>query len=180
MLPLKDRPVRLALLNYICTQLAEGNPGELRACGLEAQQLAQLRDLSAFNLRRLAAMPQVAFALSVDGNGLKAGLRALGLTSEAKALEQYFLCNGASSRMMTALFRMRRKVTHRRRLQWGAKLSAGNVRLPPLNTRIQIFRAWHAQPDRSLRLRYYHLHQQFSQYPIAALECVVRTLEASL
>ena len=82
-------------------------------------------------------------------------------------------------RLMAELFKMRRKITHRRRQQWGVKLPAGNVRLPPMNTRIQIYRAWQAQPERSLRLRYYHLHQQFSQYPIAVLECVVRMLEVT-
>lgn len=178
MLPLKDRQVRVALLTHICAQLGEGNPGDLRRCGLDVQHLAQLRELSAHNLRRLAAMPQVGLSVAVDGGGLKAGLRALGLTSEAKALELYFLCNGASTAMMAALFRMRRKVTHMRRLQWGTKMLAGNVRLPPAHTRVQIYRAWHAQADRSPRLRYYHLHQQFPQFPIAALERVVRMLEA--
>lgn len=178
MLPLRDRQVRLALLSYLCAQLGEGDAGQLRACGLDAGQLAQMKELSAFNLRRLAAMPHVTLAVTVDGRGLKAGLRALGLTSEAQALQMYFLCNGASTRMMAALFRMRRKVTHRRRLQWNAKLPAGNVRLPPVTTRIQIYRVWQARTERSLRLRYYHLHQQFSHYPIAVLERVVSLLEA--
>jgi hypothetical protein len=179
MLRLDDRHMRLAFLNYICAQLGEGNPGDLLSCGLDERQLAQLRELSAFNLRCLAAMPQLELAVSVNGKGLAAGLRALGLSSEAKALEMYFLRNGASSRLMAELFRMRRKLTHSRRQQWGVKLPAGNVRLPPMNTRIQIYRAWQAQPERSLRLRYYHLHQQFSQYPIAVLECVVRMLEVT-
>lgn len=177
MVPLKDKHIRLTFLSYLCAQLGDGNPGDLLLSGIDVDQLAQLRDLSAFNLRRLAAMPQLELAVSVNGKGLTAGLRSLGVTSEAKALEMYFLRNGASSRMMTAFFRMTRKVTQARRHQWGIQLPAGNVRLPPLTTRLQICRAWHAQPDRSLRLRYYHLHQKFQQYPIAALECVVQMME---
>jgi hypothetical protein len=177
MLPLHDTHIRTALLNYISVQLGDGDPGELRAAGLEIEQLGCLRELSAFNLKRLAAMRQVQISVCFESDGLKAGLRSLGLTGETKALETYFLCNGASWRLMRSLFKMGRKSTYKRRRQWDAWQQPGNVRLPSLRTRQRIYRAWTERPDKNLRTRYYRLHQAFPQYTIAALENVVRKLE---
>lgn len=177
MLSLHDTQIRMALLNYISVQLGDGDPGELRAAGLEIEQLVYLRELSAFNLKRLAAMRQVQMSVCVESAGLKAGLRSLGLTGETKALETYFLRNGASWRLMRSLFKMGRKHTYKRRRQWDARQQPGNVRLPSLNIRRRIYRAWAERPDRNLRMRYYRLHQAFPQYTIAALEKLVLKLE---
>ena len=176
MLLLNNPQIRVVLLHHIAAQLGEGDPGELRAAGVEIEQLTQLRELSAFNLKRLAAMRQLRMTVSVDGGSLAAGLRSLGLMGEVKALEMYFLRNGASCQLMRALFKMGRKVTLERRRQWGARQQAGNVRLPLPGPRARIFKAWQATQNVEVRMRYYHLHQGFPQYSIAALEKVVRLL----
>lgn len=177
MLLVRDTQVRVMVLHYIAAQLGEGDPGELRAAGLDVQQLTAISELSAFHLRRLAATRRLKMAVSVDGRELAAGLRALGLVGEAKSLEMYFLRNGASCHMMRAMFKMARRTTLERRRQWGARQQAGNVRLPLLNARRKIFKAWQAAPDMNLQMRYYHLHQSFPQYTLSALEKVVRMLE---
>jgi hypothetical protein len=177
MLQLHDTQVRAFLLNHICAQLGEGDAGEMRAAGLALEQLVLLRELSASNLKRLAAMRQLKMSVTLDSEGLTAGLRSLGMTGEAKALELYFLRNGASWLLMRSLFKVSRKVTYLRRRQWGARLHAGNLPLPPACIRRKIFTTWRKMPDRSLRMRYYHLHQAFPQYPIAALEKVILLLE---
>ena len=178
MLPLLDAQVRLVLLNHVAVRLAEAEPTELHAAGIENEQLARLRQLSALDLNRLAAMRDLTIGVAFDAAGLKAGLRAVALVNEAQALEAYFIRNGASWQMMSALFKIRRKVTLKRRRDCGAWRPAGRIPLPDYPMRERIFRAWLAMEDPNLRLRYYRLHQAFPQLSIAALEAVVREFEA--
>jgi len=120
MLPLVDAQVRLVLLNHVAVRLAEAQPSDLQAVGIENEQLARLRQLSALDLSRLAAMRDLTIGIAFDAVGLNAGLRAVALVNEAKALEAYFIRNGASWQMMSALFKIRRKVTLKRRRDCGA------------------------------------------------------------
>lgn len=180
MLPLVDAQVRLVLLNHVAVQLAEAQPGDLQAAGIENEQLARLRQLSALDLNRLAAMRDLTIGVAFDAAGLKAGLRAVALVNEAKALETYFIRNGASWQMMSALFKIRRKVTLKRRRECGAWRPSGRIRLPDYATRERIYRAWLGIGDPNPRVRYYRLHQEFEHLAIAVLEAVVREFEADL
>jgi hypothetical protein len=130
MLPLLDTQVRLVLLNHVAVRLAEANPDELHAAGIENEQLARLRQLSALDLNRLATMRDLNIGVSFDAAGLTAGLRTVSLVNEAKALEAYFIRHGASWQMMSALFKIRRKVTLRRRRDCGAWRPSGRISLP--------------------------------------------------
>lgn len=177
MLVVKDTQVCSLLLSYIAAQIGEGIPGELRDAGLEVQELAELRELSAFNLKRLAAMRQLKIAVTLDCHALRNGLRNLDLLQSTQALEVYFLRNGASCTLMRSLFKMGRRVTLERRRQWGAWKPRGKVRLPSQSVRLRIFRVWQDSAVSGLRMRYYQLHQAFPNYSIAALESVVRLLE---
>jgi len=179
MLPLLDAQVRLVLLNHVAVRLAEAEPTTIHAAGIENEQLARLRQLSALDLNRLAAMRDLTIGVAFDPAGLNAGLRALALVNEAKALEAYFIRHGASWRMMSALFKIRRKVTLKRRRDCGAWRPSGRVPLPVLAARERIFRAWLAIEDPSLRVRYYRLHQLFPQLSIAVLEAVLRDFEVN-
>ncbi|HNF78163.1 MAG TPA: STY4526/YPO1902 family pathogenicity island replication protein, partial [Thauera aminoaromatica] len=98
--------------------------------------------------------------------------------NEAKALETYFIRHGASTHLMSALFKLRRKLTLKRRRDIGARRPAGRVPLPDYATRERIYQAWRAIADPSPRVRYYRLHQEFQHIPIAVLEAVVREFEA--
>lgn len=178
MLPLLDAQVRLVLLNHVAVRLAEAQPHELHAAGIETDLLARLRQLSALDLNRLAAMRDLTIGVAFDVAGLKAGLRAVTLVNEAKAMEAYFIRNGASWQMMNTLFKIRRKVTLKRRRDYGAWRPSGRLPLPDYATRERIFRAWLAIDDPNPRVRYYRLHQSLAQLSIAALEAVVREFEA--
>ncbi|MCC6243940.1 MAG: DUF2857 family protein, partial [Gemmatimonadaceae bacterium] len=111
MLRLHDVQVRLVLLNHVTVRLADGQPDELDAAGIETEQLSHLRQLSALDLSRLAAMRSLTIGIAFDSAELKAGLRAVALANEAKALENYFIRHGASTQLMSSLFKMRRKLT---------------------------------------------------------------------
>jgi hypothetical protein len=143
MLPLLDTQVRLVLLNHVAVRLAEAQPDELHAAGIENEQLARLRQLSALDLNRLATMRDLTIGVTFDAAELTAGLRTVSLVNEAKALEAYFIRHGASWQMMSALFKIRRKVTLRRRRDCGAWRPSGRFPLPDTALRERIYRAWH-------------------------------------
>ena len=177
MLPLFDPQVRLALLNHVAVRLAEARPDELHAAGIPSEQLARLRQLSALDLNRLATMRDLTIGVTFDAAELTAGLRTVSLVNEAKALEAYFIRHGASWQMMSALFKIRRKVTLRRRRDCGAWRPSGRFPLPDTALRERIYRAWHAIEEPNLRVRYYRLHQAFPNLSIAVLEAVAREFE---
>ena len=179
MLPLHDTQVRLVLLNHVAVRLAEAEGDELRAVGIETEQLAHLRQLSALDLNRLAAMRTLTIGISLDGAALQAGLRAVALVNQAKALEAYFIRNGASTRLMSTLFKIRRKLTLKRRREFDARRPAGRVALPDYASRERIYQAWRAIGEPMPRIRYYRLHQEFQHIPIAVLEVVIREFEAN-
>lgn len=178
MLPLLDTQVRFVLLNHVAVRLADAGPREVSAAGLADEQLATLRRLSAADLNRLASMRSLTIGVALDGEALQAGLRTVALVNEAKALEAYFIRNGASTALMSRLFKLRRKLTLRLRRELGAHRPAGRVALPDYAVRERIYLAWRAIADSAPRARYYQLHQAFPHLPIAVLEVVIRDFEA--
>jgi len=178
MLPLHDAHVRLILLNHIAVRLNGGDCEVLRAAGVENEVLERLGRLSAADLHRLAAMREPMFAVSVDADRLKAGLRALALTNEARAQETYFLRHGASWTMMKRLFKVRHKLTLQRRRELGLRRPPGRLPLPDPATRERIWKAWAAIGDTNPRTRYYQLHQAFPDLSLEVLETVVSEFES--
>jgi hypothetical protein len=174
MLLLLDSQVRLVLLNHVAVRLAEGEPTALHAAGIDTEQIARLRKLSALDLNRLAAMRDFGIGVAFDAPGLKAGLRAVALANEVKTMEAYFISNGASCRMMSEFFKIRRKVTLNRRRNCGAVRPSGRVPLPDCETREHIYRAWLNLKEIIPRERYYRLHQAFPHFAIAILEASVQ------
>lgn len=177
MLPLLDAHVRLILLNHIAVRLNGSDPEELRATGIQTEELQRLRALSAADLHRLASMREPMIALTVDGRRLKAGLRALALTNETKALEAYFIRHGASWTMMKRLFKVRHKLTLRRRRDYGVRRPPGRLPLPNFATRERIWRVWAAIDDPDPRAQYYRLHQAFPDLALEVLATVISEFE---
>ena len=178
MLPLHDAQVRLILLNHIAVRLSGSDSEALRAAGIENELLEHLRGLSAADLHRLATMREPMFVVTIDANKLKAGLRALALTNEARAQEAYFLRHGASWTMMKRLFKVRHKLTLQRRRELGVRRPPGRLPLPNPATRERIWKAWAAIGDTNPRTRYYQLHQAFSDLSLEVLETVVSEFES--
>ncbi len=177
MLELHDPQVRLLLLNHVAVRLVDAGPGDLSAVGIDDSLLGQLRRLSAFELSRLASMRSLSIVVGVDGKALEEGLRTVSHISEAKAMEAYFIRHGASTGLMSDLFKVHPKLTLKRRRSVGAQTRCGRLSLPDQATRLRIQRCWHHLNEPSLRSRYYQLHQAFSEWPIAALEAVIRQYE---
>lgn len=177
MVPLDDAQVRLILLNHIAVRLSGADSEALRAAGIDKELLEHLRALPAADLHRLASMREPMFAVTIDGARLKAGLRALALSNEAKALETYFIRHGASWQMMKRLFKVRHKLTLQRRRELGSHRGAGRLQLPDFPTRERIWRVWAAIEIPDPRARYHQLHQSFRDLSLEALETVVAEFE---
>src|SRR5450631_4339623 len=96
MVPLNDTQVRLLLLTHVAARFGRDGAADLRAAGVDTDQLARLRELSALELICLAAMREVSIGVAFDQAGINAGLRAVALVKEAKDLEAYFIRYGAS------------------------------------------------------------------------------------
>lgn len=177
MLPLLDTQVRLILLNHIAVRLNSSDSTELEAAGIGTDLLEHLRALSAADLHRLANMREPMISVTVDAKRLKAGLRALALTNEAKAQETYFIRHGASWTLMKKLFKVRHKLTLQRRRELGVHRPPGRLQLPDATTREGIWRVWATANDLEPRARYYQLHQSFSNLSLEVLETVVSEFE---
>lgn len=132
MLPLLDTQVRLVLLNYVTVRLAGAGPKEISTAGLAGEMLESLRRLFAADLNRLASMRSVKIGVAVDGDALQAGLRIVSLVNEAHALQAYFTRHGASTTLMTKLFKVRRKLTLRLRRELCVRRPSGRVALPDM------------------------------------------------
>ncbi len=104
MLPLVDAQVRLVLLNHVAVRLAEAQPSDLQAVGIENEQLARLRQLSALDLSRLAAMRDLTIGIAFDAVGLNAGLRAVALVFGTSTLT-YEQLNADANRLARLLIR---------------------------------------------------------------------------
>ena len=115
MLPLSDPHVRLVLLGHIASRAAAGATAELSAAGILQDQLGRLRELSAMDLINLANMRAFPIGVTFELSRLEGALRSVSMLNRAKAIELYFIRNGASSRMMHALFKSRHKATRTRR-----------------------------------------------------------------
>ena len=180
MLPVVDTHVRFMLLNHIAVRLNGSDATELRAAGIETEQLEHLRGLSAADLHRLATMREPIIAVTVDSHRLNAGLRALARANEAKALESYFIRHGASWTMMRRLFKVRHKLTLSRRREYGIRRPPGRTPLPDIATRERVWRVWVAINESDPRARYYQLHQTFCGLSLDVLASVISEFEKDL
>ena len=79
---------------------------------------------------------------------------------------------------MSALFKIRRKLTLKFRRDLDVRRPSGRVPLPDYATRERIYQVWRTIGDPAPRIRYYQLHQAFTHLPIAVLEVVIRDFEA--
>lgn len=173
MLPLLDHQLRVSMLNQIVARMADAELDALHVGGVDVGRLTRLRDLSAVDMSRLAAVRSLVIQVDLDLDSLDAALRIVSVMSHARALEAYFIRHGASWQQMTRLFKLPRKDTLRRRRIAGVKRIGGRFPMPDAITRDQIVHAWEKLNTADPRLRYYELHQRFLTVSLATLEAVL-------
>jgi hypothetical protein len=177
MLALQDGSLRIVVLTHLIGRLQQGAGEEFVRAGIEPGLIDRLRTLDASDIKRLAALPHPMIALDLDVGSVNTGLRHLAVIKDVQALEDYFIRNGASPKMMRALFRMAFATTRLRRQALGENGRYGRPALPTVDVRDEIHRVWAAHAKLDVRQRFYRLHKAYPAYRLDTLNAVVTEFE---
>jgi uncharacterized protein DUF2857 len=184
MFVIRDQQLRLLVLAHLIKELQGRSDEQVPTPeGFTEEQIAELQALSSAELVRLSEMPEPRVAIQIDAGSLEHGLRQVDyLTKRSRQLE-YFIRNGATSSMLTKLFKISSAdVTLKRRLFSGTSSSLRRPAMPPHAVRELIQRRWYEirkgkqeEPERAED--YEALHHDFSQHTFATLYAVVHEFD---
>ena len=184
MIEIRDPQLRLLMLAHLIRELQRENSQQLPPpAGLTAQQAAELRGLTSNELVRLAEMPDPRVAISIDAGSFEHGLRQVDYLGKRSRQLEFFIRHGATSNMLTKLFRISSAdVTLKRRLFTGTASSLRRPSMPPHPVREQIQKRWfevrkgkEREPERAED--YEELHADFSSQTFATLYAVVHEFD---
>ena len=180
----RDQQLRLLLLAQLIREIqaaaAEQAPTPQ---GFTEQQIEQLQSLSSAELVQLSAMAEPRVAIQIDAGSLEHGLRQVDYLNKRSRQLEYFIRHGATSSMLTKLFRISSAdVTLKRRLFAGTSPLLRRPAMPPHAVREQITNRWFEirkgkdrEPERAED--YEALHREFSQHTFATLYSVVHEFD---
>ena len=142
-----------------------------------------MRGLTSNELVRLAEMPVPKVAISIDAGSFEHGLRQVDYLGKRSRQLEFFIRHGATSSMLTKLFRISSAdVTLKRRLFTGTASSLRRPSMPPHAVREQIQKRWfeirkgkEGEPERAED--YEELHLDFSTQTFATLYAVVHEFD---
>jgi hypothetical protein len=184
MIVIRDQQLRLMLLAHLIRELHQNaqDHGPVPD-GFTEQQVEELQALSSAELVKLSEMTEPRVAIQIDAGSLEHGLRQVDyLTKRSRQLE-YFVRNGATSNMLSKLFKISSAdVTLKRRLLSGTSSSLRRPAMPPHAMRERITNRWFeirkGKEDGPLRADdYEQLHREFAQYTFATLWAVVHEFD---
>ena len=184
MIVIRDQQLRLMLLAHLIREL-QRNADERGPApeGFTEEQVQELAAMSSAELVRLAEMPEPRVAIQIDAGSLEHGLRQVDYLSKRSRQLQYFIVNGATSNMLSKLFKISSAdVTLKRRLFSGTASSLRRPAMPPHAMREKITNRWYeirkGKESEPLRADDYEtLHREFSQYTFATLWAVVHEFD---
>ncbi len=184
MIVIRDQQLRLLVLAQIIRELQKDSHGKAPPpAGFTAKQVEDLRALTTDELVKLSEMTEPRVAVQIDVGSLEHGLRQVDyLTKRSRQLE-YFIVHGATSNMLTKLFRISSAdVTLKRRLFSGTSSSLRRPSMPPHPVRERIQARWfeirkgkEREPERAEDFE--ALHHDFSQQTFATLYAVVHEFD---
>ena len=184
MIEIRDQQLRLLFLTHLIREL-QRSADENRPAppGLNESQFAELRALSTDDLVRLSEMQEPRVAVQIDAGSFEHGLRQVDYIGKRSRQIEHFVRNGATSAMLTKLFRISSTdVTLKRRLFAGThdKLRRPAMPAPAVREAIQM-RWWAIRKGKErepLRPEDYEaLHADFSALTYATLWAVVHEFE---
>jgi len=184
MIVIRDQQMRLMLLAHLIRELQKTAEEHGPAPdGFTDKQVEELQALSSAELVKLAEMTEPRVAIQIDAGSLEHGLRQVDyLTKRSRQLE-YFVVNGATSNMLSKLFKISSAdVTLKRRLFSGTASSLRRPAMPPHPVRERITNRWFeirkGKESEPLRADEYEmLHREFPQYTFATLWAVVHEFD---
>ena len=182
MFVIRDQQLRLLVLAHLIRELkADAHvpiPG-----GLTEQQILDLQALTSSELVKLSEMTEPRVAVQIDAGSLEHGLRQVDYLGKRSRQLEYFIRHGATSNMLTKLFRISSAdVTLKRRLFSGTASSLRRPAMPPHPVRELIQQRWHEirkgkqeEPERAEDYEQLHLH--FPLLTFATLYAVVHEFD---
>ena len=184
MIEIRDPQLRLLMLAHLIRELqGEAARSSPPPDGLTEVQAAELRGLTSDELVRLAEMPDPKVAISIDAGSFEHGLRQVDYLGKRSRQLEFFIRHGATSNMLTKLFRISSAdVTLKRRLFTGTASSLRRPSMPPHAVREQIQKRWfevrqgkEREPERAED--YEELHAGFPSQTFATLYAVVHEFD---
>jgi hypothetical protein len=184
MIVIRDQQLRLMLLAHLIRELqrTDQERGPVPE-GLSDEQAQELRSLSSAELVRLSEMPEPRVAIQIDAGSLEHGLRQVDYLAKRSRQLEYFIVNGATSNMLSKLFKISSAdVTLKRRLFSGTASSLRRPAMPPHPVREAITNRWFeirkGKDEEPLRADdYERLHREYPQYTFATLWAVVHEFD---
>jgi hypothetical protein len=184
MLVIRDQQLRLMLLAHLIRELHKTaqERGPVPE-GLTEKQVEELQALSSAELVRLSEMTEPRVAIQIDMGSLEHGLRQVDYLQKRSRQLEYFIVNGATSNMLTKLFKISSAdVTLKRRLFSGTASSLRRPAMPPHPVRERITARWFeirkGKEEEPLRADDYEtLHREFSLYTFATLWAVIHEFD---
>ena len=184
MIVIRDQQLRLLVLAQLIRDLQQAAqektpPPE----GFTERQAEELRALSSAELVKLSEMTEPRVAIQIDAGSLEHGLRQVDYLSKRSRQLEYFIIHGATSSMLTKLFKISSAdVTLKRRLFAGTSSSLRRPAMPPHPVRELIQKRWfeirkgkEREPERAED--YEELHADFRQHTFATLYAVVHEFD---
>jgi Protein of unknown function (DUF2857) len=184
MIVIRDQQLRLLVLAQLIRELQQGAQAKSPPPeGFTERQAEELRALSSDDLVKLSEMTEPRVAVAIDAGSLEHGLRQVDyLTKRSRQLE-YFIRHGATSNMLTKLFRISSAdVTLKRRLFAGTSSALRRPAMPPHAIRERIQQRWFeirkGKEEEPVRAEdYEELHADHPQHTFATLWAVVHEFD---
>jgi hypothetical protein len=184
MFVIRDQQLRLLVLASLIRELrGDGQEKRVAPPGFSDRQMEELRALSSEELVQLSEMTDPRVAIEIDAGSLEHGLRQVGYLNKRSRQLEFFIRHGATSNMLTKLFRISSAdVTLKRRLFAGTSSLLRRPAMPPHAVREQIQRRWFeirkGKQEEPVRAEdYEELHRDFAAHTFATLWAVVHEFD---
>ena len=184
MIVIRDQQLRLLVLAQLIRELKAAQAEQAPTPdGFNEEQIAQLQALSSAELVQLSEMTEPRVAIAIDAGSLEHGLRQVDYLNKRSRQLEYFIRHGATSNMLTKLFRISSAdVTLKRRLFAGTSPLLRRPAMPAHSVREKIQQRWfeirkgkEREPVRAED--YEELHAEFPQNTFATLWAVVHEFD---
>ncbi|MCW2573576.1 MAG: hypothetical protein JWO88_3634 [Frankiales bacterium] len=184
MFVIRDQQLRLLVLAQLIRELRQENEQKVPGPeGFTDKQMEELRSLSSEELVQLSEMTEPRVAIEIDAGSLEHGLRQVDYLNKRSRQLEYFIRHGATSNMLTKLFRISSAdVTLKRRLFAGTSPLLRRPAMPAHSVREQIQKRWfeirkgkQSEPIRAED--YEELHLDFARHTFATLWAVVHEFD---
>jgi hypothetical protein len=151
-------------------------------CGADQADLDALVNLPSTDLVRLAALPEPRLSVWMDGKQLTHGFRLLSHQKNQLQMIAYFAKNGATTAMLTSLFRITAAEVAAQRAALGVTPERRKPCLPSARARDEIQSAWHHIVKNHTTGKagvndYFALHQAFPGYSLASLNASIHEFD---